>query len=103
MSLLSFGSSVLLALAGFFGAYVLASVHMPSPPRFGRRGEARRRALEQNGVFATTEPLIRWLSALVGCAPLGTLRARQEEELRRADHFLGLTPDEYSAVAFLSA
>lgn len=94
---------MLFAVAVGFSLATLASIPVPAMPRFGHRGEARRRALEQNGLFAAAEPAMRWLAGVVAGAPLAALRAHQERELRRADHCLGLTPDEYSALGILSA
>lgn len=104
MALFSAASSTLFAVSILFVMMVLTSMPVPAAPQFGHRGEARRRALDRGGRFAHAEPLVRWLSGVVGCClPGASLRARQELELRRADHYLGITPDEYSALCLLSA
>jgi tight adherence protein C len=43
------------------------------------------------------------VAGLVALLPLLALRERQEQALRRADHCLGLTPDELSALSVLAA
>jgi len=84
-------------------AFVIGNVPVPPSPRLGLRGVQRKLALDSAGLFATAEPLIRFLAALVGPLQTSSLRARQEAQLRRADYLLGLTPDEYSALSVLSA
>jgi tight adherence protein C len=59
--------------------------------------------LETNGVFAVIEPVLRFIAGLIARLPLRQFRKQQETELLRAGNFLGLTPDEYSALALLSA
>jgi tight adherence protein C len=100
---LRLGSLLLLALgvSGLVGT--LAGVPVPPAPRLGHRGAERRRALDQGGLFATLEPLVRFVAGLAALFPLGKLRERQERELRRADYCLGLTADELIALSFLSA
>jgi tight adherence protein C len=55
------------------------------------------------GFFAAAEPVVRFLAGLVALLPFERLRRHQERALRRADHYLGITPDEYSALAVVSA
>lgn len=83
--------------------YLLSTVPIPPAPRLGYRGQERRRVLEEGGTFAAAEPLIRFVAGLISLLPLQKLRAAQELELRRADYPLGITADEYSALAILSA
>jgi tight adherence protein C len=54
-------------------------------------------------LFAVAEPSMRWLASIIAELPLDGLRACQEKELRRTDYCLGLSPDEYSALAVISA
>lgn len=84
-------------------AFLLASAPRAPAPRLGHRGQERRRAIAAGGAFATFEPLVRFVAGLLALLPLERLRATQEQELRRADYPLGLTTDEYSALAILSA
>jgi tight adherence protein C len=82
---------------------VVSWVPVPAAPRLGHRGQERNHAVKAGGLFAATEPLIRFVAGVVSLLPLSSLRKRQERELRRADYCLGLTPDEYSAISVLSA
>src|SRR6188768_197046 len=83
-------------------AYDLANVRVPPSPRLGVRGAKRKTAVDASGLFAATEPALRFLAALVGPLQHAGLRAGQESQLRRADYALGLTPDEYTALSLLS-
>ena len=97
-------TTLLLLAAGIFGLVSLAAaVPIPPAPRLGHRGAERRRALDVGGGFALAEPVVRFLAGVIALLPLERLRRHQERELRRADHYLGLTPDEYSALAIVSA
>lgn len=95
----------LLLLAGAVGSicWAASTVTIPVAARLGRRGGKRRQALEAGGLFATAEPVLRFVAGLIALLPLPKLRARQELELRRADYCLGLTADEYSALSLISA
>jgi tight adherence protein C len=96
--------TTLLAAAATFGVMLLlAGIPVPPEPRLGRQGAERRRALATRGWFRALEPLLRFLAGIIAFFPLDRLRERQALELKRADHFLGLTPDELSALSVLSA
>jgi tight adherence protein C len=94
---------LLIALSLGVVAYLLASVRVPPSPRLGLRGAQRKAALDAGGLFAAAEPALRFLAALVGPLQRPQLRKQEEEQLRRADYVLGLTPDEYAALSVLSA
>jgi tight adherence protein C len=94
---------LLIALSLGVIAYLLASVRVPPSPRLGLRGAQRKAALDAGGLFAAAEPLLRFLAALVGPLQRPEIRKQEEEQLRRADYVLGLTPDEYAALSVLSA
>jgi len=59
--------------------------------------------MEEGGLFAVVEPIVRWVAGLVALLPIHRLREQQEKELVQTDYCLGLTPDEYSALSLLSA
>jgi len=100
---LKLATLILAALAAAGLLYLLSSAPIPPVPRLGYRGQERRRAMDAGGTFAVAEPLIRFMAGLVSLLPLQKLRAAQELELRRADYPLGITADEYSSLAVLSA
>lgn len=104
-ALLRWSSLLLIALSVFAIGLLLGRVQVPPAPRLGYRGTQRRRALTAGGIFAASEPFVRFVAGLLVSLglPLERLRARQELELKRADHPLGLLPDEYNALAVLSA
>jgi tight adherence protein C len=94
---------VLLGFSTFMMGLLLAGVPVPPAPRLGHRGAARYKALEANGIFTVAEPIIRFMSGLIGRLPLGEFRARQDLELKRAGNLLGVTADEFVALSLLSA
>ncbi|HKY34640.1 MAG TPA: type II secretion system F family protein [Polyangiaceae bacterium] len=98
-----FGTVLLAALAAAGIVVLISWVPLPARPRLGYRGQERNQAIKAGDVFAALEPLIRFVAGIVSLVPLASFRKRQEQELRRADYCLGLTPDEYSALSLLSA
>lgn len=101
--LIKLATLVLAALAVAGLLYLLSSVPIPPAPRLGYRGQERRRAMDAGGTFAAAEPLVRFVAGLISLLPIRKVRANQELELRRADYPLGITADEYSALAILAA
>lgn len=96
--------TTLFAAAAAFGVVLFfAGISVPPEPRLGRQGAERRRALATRGWFRALEPILRFLAGIIALLPLERYRERQALELRRADHFLGLTPDELSALSAVSA
>jgi tight adherence protein C len=94
---------VLLAAAALGLGWFAAHVRIAPRPRLGHRGAQRRKALEAGGAFSAIEPVVRFMAGIAATLPLDKLRARQESELRRGDHPLGLTPDELSALSTIAA
>lgn len=82
--------------------YILA--HNPSAerPEVGVRGLKRKDAMEKSGLFATAEPLMRFVAGRISTLPLDSLRDRAREQLMHAGDYRGLTPDEYIALSILS-
>src|SRR5690606_34214326 len=103
MNALNVASLILLALSAAGVVLLAGTVPVPPGPRLGRRGAERRRALETEGLFALTEPLVRFVAGLFARLPIERLRRHQDRALRQADYPLGLSPDEYSALSVLSA
>lgn len=82
--------------------HLLASVPLPPPPRFGRRGAARELSRTASPAFAAFEPVIRYVAGLLSFAAWPRLEPALEAELRRADYPLGLTAREYGALCLVS-
>lgn len=98
------------ALAGAglvaFGVAVAVYAFSRNPPAerpdMGMRGLKRKRALDEGGLFAVFEPLLRFLAARTVVLPLDGLRKNIQEKLTHAGDWLGLTPDEFFAMTGLS-
>lgn len=103
MTLLSALASVLL-LAGGFGlvAFGLANDPARGPVLLGMRGLRRRQRLEEGGVLASIDPIVRWLARWTRHLPFGGLRLRVEKGLREAGDWGGYDVDELLALSILS-
>jgi tight adherence protein C len=104
--------SMLLRLAGT--ALVLAGVAvftfafagLPLAPRttVGLKGLKRAQALKDGGWFAAIEPVMRFFAArFAGLTYFDKYRPTIAQQVLNAGEVLGLTPDEYLALSFLSA
>ena len=93
----------LMATALFALVYRLVVAPSPPVPRFGYRGEKRRRALQRNGSFRLIEPLVRRVAGGVSVLDLGERRAAIERSISRSGEALGITADELVALSALSA
>jgi len=92
-----------MSLAGFLATYAVASAPSRPAERLGMRGLKRRRAIEQGGVFAQVEPLVRWMGARLSGLLSEKRRAKLDRQLVLAGDYLGLTPEEYAGLHILSA
>jgi tight adherence protein C len=101
-----------LAVAVCLGALTFGLARIPpaARPALGFRGQARALVLHNSPTFALLEPLLcqvaGWFAQLARLPslkePARRLRKAQALHLERAGHFLGLSPDEYSALSLLS-
>jgi tight adherence protein C len=101
-----------LAVAVALGSltFWLARIPPAARPALGFRGQARALLLHSSPSFALLEPVLcqvaGWLAQLAKAPalkePARRLRKAQALHLERAGHFLGLSPDEYSALSLLS-
>lgn len=74
-----------------------------SAPKLGTRGLRRAQALAEQGLFASFEPLLRWLSARVHVLiPRGT-RRELEQSLMIAGDLWGMTAEELMGLTVLSS
>ena len=97
---------VALGLVGcglFIVAFVLGRDPAAEQPELGLRGLKRRRALEQGGLFATTEPALRQVAGWMRGIPAPRLRARIQQEMLFAGEWLGLDANDFMALSLLSA
>ncbi len=89
-------------LTGLLLARTLQCSPRMAPPALGYRGTERRRARRELSLFRRFEPLLLFGAWVVAHLPLDALRARQAAALERADHCLGLTPDELTSLSIAS-
>lgn len=96
------------AVAGAAGsAAALATYAVVSAPtrvasRLGMRGLKRRRAIENNPLWAQIEPLVRWFGVRVSGVLSDDLRLSLDRQLGLAGDWLGLTPEEYVGLSIVS-
>jgi tight adherence protein C len=101
--LLRWGFVGSVALSAVVAVGCLCTVTPLERPRYGHRGAERQRALDAGGLFATFEPAIRFVGALATPCMTSRRRERLTSELQRADDVLGLSAEELTALALLSA
>ncbi|GAB4200398.1 MAG: type II secretion system F family protein [Sandaracinaceae bacterium] len=85
----------------FVGVFTLASSKPQDSPRLGTRGLRRARALEEGGLFAAFEPLIRLVASWIAYFPLVEQRRQIDELLKHSGDWLGLTANEFFALSVL--
>lgn len=93
----------LLGLALAIAGHALARVPAARTPALGLRGLKRKQALGRGGLFATIEPLMRFVAGLIARLPIARARRRAEAQLVQAGDLLGLTGDEHLALSVLAA
>lgn len=93
----------MVALGIVIGVYTLGRNKPEHSPRLGMRGRNRQRALEEGGLFAQVEPVMRMVAGWIAYFPLTHQRRRVDELLKHAGDWKGLTPNEYFAMSVLSA
>ena len=101
--LLRGAAALVLFTAIVLGVYTVASAPSRIASRLGLRGLKRQRALQTNELWASVEPLVRWLGVRVSGIPTDAQREALDRQISLAGDFLGLTPDEYLALFILSA
>ena len=94
---------ILAACAAFGASILIASFPIPPVPRLGHLGANRQMTLKTNRYFALCDPIIRFVSALIPQALGNRLGPRCEQQLRRAQYWLGITANEFLALSLLSA
>lgn len=92
---------LVLAVATVFYQFALTPAELQ--PDVGLKGLKRKAVLEEEGLFNTIEPLMRWLARRIASLPLTETRERINDQLRQAGEYLGLTADEYLALCVISS
>jgi tight adherence protein C len=92
---------VVIALMAF--SYGIASAPTRVASRLGLRGLKRQRVLAQNELWASVEPLVRWLGVRVSGILSDQQRAELDRQIGLAGDYMGLTADEYLALMLLSS
>lgn len=84
------------------GVFTLGRNRPEDSPLLGMRGRKRQRALEEGGLFASSEPMIRMVAGWIAYFPLTDQRRRIDELLKHAGDWNGLTANEYFALCGIS-
>jgi tight adherence protein C len=87
----------------FLAVFTLGRNKPEDSPRLGARGLKRQRAIEAGGTFVNFEPMIRLVAGWVAYFPMTDQRRSIDELLKHAGDWLGLTPNEFIALSFISA
>ena len=93
--------TLMIALMAF--AYGIASAPTRVANRLGLRGLKRQRVLAQNELWASVEPLVRWLGVRLSGILTDEQRAELDRQIGLAGDYMGLTADEYLALTLLSS
>jgi tight adherence protein C len=83
--------------------YALASAPTRIANRLGLRGLKRQRVLQQNELWASVEPIVRWLGVRLSGFISDEQRAELDRQIGLAGDYMGLTADEYLAFGLISA
>jgi tight adherence protein C len=100
---LRFVAPVVIAVGVGIFFWSIASSGTRVASRLGLRGLKRQRALAQNEVWASIEPLVRWLGVRLSGIPTDEQRAAIDKQIGLAGDYMGLTADEFMALSLLSA
>lgn len=101
--LYAYGSMAMVGAGIAVGVYTLGRNRPEDSPRLGMRGKKRVRAIEEGGLFAAAEPMVRMVAGWIAYFPITDQRRRIDELLKHAGDWLGLTANEYLALCFIGA
>ncbi len=90
------------AIAIGLATYAVVSAPTRVASRLGMRGLKRRRAIENNPLWAQIEPLVRWFGVRVSGLLGDDSRQSLDKQLALAGDWLGLTPEEYVGLSIVS-
>jgi len=94
-------SLILIAAGVFLAVATLGSSEPQDSPRYGQRGLKRQEAIDEGGLFATTEPLMRLVASWFGYLPIADQRRDIDQLLKFAGDWLGITANEFFGLSFL--
>ena len=97
----AYAAMALIASGIVVGVWTLGKNRPEDSPRLGMRGRKRQRALEDGGLFSSTEPAIRMVAGWIAYFPLTDQRRKVDELLKHAGDWLGLTANEFYALCAL--
>lgn len=101
--ILRFGAAGAAFLTLSLTAYTIVSAPTRIASRLGLRGLKRQQAIQSNELWASIEPLVRWLGVRVSGLPTDAQRAALDRQISLAGDFLGLTAEEYMALFIVSS
>ncbi len=81
--------------------YWLAARPTRPTSRLGMRGMKRQQSLLRRPLWASMEPLVRWLGVHISGVLSSSSRSALDAQLTYAGDYLGMTPDEYLACMLL--
>ena len=92
---------VLVAAGIFLAVATLGSSEPQDSPRYGTRGLKRQEAIDEGGLFATCEPLMRLVASWFGYLPIADQRRDIDQLLKFAGDWLGVTANEFFGLSLL--
>ncbi len=94
-----------LAIAGAVALAIYTLLSTPSRPasRLGLRGLKRQRALAASELWASIEPIVRWIGIRVSRLLSDAARTKIDNSISLAGDYMGLTADEYLALSMLGS
>jgi tight adherence protein C len=98
-------AAVLLVVFMSAASFAYAILTTPSMPveRLGLRGYKRTQALRERAMFASLEPVMRWLSTRLGGLLSPRLRAHLNHQITLAGDVLGLSAEDVVSLTIVSA
>ena len=100
--LLRTASTGAVALGLVSATYIIASAPTREASRLGLRGLKRQRAIARSEGWAMIEPLVRWMGVRASSLMGDEMRAQLDEQISLAGDYMGISPEEYVAMCFLS-
>lgn len=87
----------------FLIAYTLGRQPPAERPEFGQRGLKRARALEESGLFAATEPMMRLVAGWFDGLPIRQIKERTKEMVGHSGEYRGFSANEVLALSLINS